>query len=153
MGKKQCAFEGCKALEFRTTEYCLRHKGGLSDKRKPNITGDSLNRLEGKAGIEVLLFFIGIIISLFGYSLLQVEPVSGWFEALINPIVQICGLISIVVGVLFILSPIFAKYGYRIDKLSTSEVSFSEVSFDPSTGMYYLPVEKELSEDKQASEE
>ena len=148
MGKKQCAFEGCKALEFRTTEYCLRHKGGLSDKRKPNITGDSLNELEGKAGNEVLLFFIGIIISLFGYSLLQVEPVSHWFEDLFNPIVQICGLISIVVGVLFILSPIFAKYGYRIDKLSTSEVSF-----DPSTGMYYLPVEKELSKDKQASEE
>ncbi len=149
MGEKQCAFEGCKALEFKTTEYCLRHKGGLSDKRKPNITGDSLNELEGKAGIEVLLFFIGIIISLFGYSLLLVEPVSGWFEALINPIVQICGLISIVVGVLFILSPIFAKYGYRIDNSSTSELSF-----DPSTGMYYyLPTDKELSEEQQTSEE
>jgi hypothetical protein len=147
MGEKQCAFEGCKALEFRTTNYCLRHKGGLSDKRKPNITGDSLNELEGKVGIEVLLFFIGIIISLFGYSLLQAEPVSHWFEGLINPIVQICGLISLVVGVLFILSPIFAKYGYRIDNSSASEMLF-----DPSTGMYYLPVDKEISEDKQTSE-
>lgn len=152
MGEKQCAFEGCKALEFRTTNYCLRHKGGLSDKRKPNITGDSINEIEGKAGIEV--FFIGITISLFGYSLLKAEPVSHWFEGLINPIVQICGLISLVVGVLFILSPIFAKYGYRIDNSSASEIpsSASEIQFDPSTGMYYLPVDNEISEDKQTSE-
>ena len=26
MGKRNCAFEGCNALEFRTSGYCLRHK-------------------------------------------------------------------------------------------------------------------------------
>ena len=31
MGERKCAFEGCNALEFRTTGYCLRHKGGMPD--------------------------------------------------------------------------------------------------------------------------
>ena len=26
MGEKKCAFDGCNALEFRTSGYCLRHK-------------------------------------------------------------------------------------------------------------------------------
>ena len=29
MGERKCAFEGCNALEFRTSGYCLRHKGGI----------------------------------------------------------------------------------------------------------------------------
>ena len=30
MGDRKCAFDGCNALEFRTSGYCLRHEGGLS---------------------------------------------------------------------------------------------------------------------------
>ncbi len=30
MGERKCAFEGCNALEFRTSGYCQRHKGGLA---------------------------------------------------------------------------------------------------------------------------
>ena len=26
MGERNCAFDGCNALEFRTSGYCLRHK-------------------------------------------------------------------------------------------------------------------------------
>ncbi len=29
MGERKCAFEDCNALEFRTSGYCLRHKGGI----------------------------------------------------------------------------------------------------------------------------
>ena len=29
VGERNCAFEGCNALEFRETGYCLSHKGGL----------------------------------------------------------------------------------------------------------------------------
>ena len=29
MGDRKCGFDGCNALEFRTSGYCLRHKGGL----------------------------------------------------------------------------------------------------------------------------
>jgi len=28
MGDNKCAYEGCNALEFRTSGYCLRHKDG-----------------------------------------------------------------------------------------------------------------------------
>ena len=28
MGERKCAYEGCNALEFRTSGYCLRHKNG-----------------------------------------------------------------------------------------------------------------------------
>ena len=28
MGDNKCAYEGCNALEFRTSRYCLRHKDG-----------------------------------------------------------------------------------------------------------------------------
>ena len=38
MGERKCAFEGCNALEFRTSGYCLRHKGGLPDEKNPVIT-------------------------------------------------------------------------------------------------------------------
>ena len=33
MGERKCAFEGCNALEFRTSGYCLRHKGGLPNEK------------------------------------------------------------------------------------------------------------------------
>ena len=33
VGEGKCAFEGCNALEFRTTGYCLRHKGGLPEEK------------------------------------------------------------------------------------------------------------------------
>ena len=29
MGERKCAYDGCNALEFRTSGHCLRHKGGL----------------------------------------------------------------------------------------------------------------------------
>ena len=29
MGDRKCEFDGCNALEFRTSRYCLRHRGGL----------------------------------------------------------------------------------------------------------------------------
>jgi len=29
VGDRKCEFDGCNALEFRTSGYCLRHKGGL----------------------------------------------------------------------------------------------------------------------------
>ena len=34
MGSRKCDFEGCNALEFRTSGYCLRHKGGLPEEKR-----------------------------------------------------------------------------------------------------------------------
>ena len=39
MGERKCGFDGCNALEFRTSGYCLRHKGGLPEEKIPTITG------------------------------------------------------------------------------------------------------------------
>jgi len=33
MGERKCAYDGCNALEFRTSGHCLRHKGGLPDEK------------------------------------------------------------------------------------------------------------------------
>ena len=37
MGDRKCAFDGCNALEFRTSGYCLRHKGGITDVKNFNV--------------------------------------------------------------------------------------------------------------------
>ena len=38
MGDRKCEFDGCNALEFRTSGYCLRHKGGSPDEENPLVT-------------------------------------------------------------------------------------------------------------------
>ena len=141
MGERKCGFDGCNALEFRTTGYCLRHKDG--EKVMKN-TG------EGKesTSIEWILFLVGIPISLFGYRVLQVEPMSHWFENLINPIVQICGIGSLLIGASLLLSPVFARFGFGSDNSSPAKPSF-----DPSTGMFYFPAEQDISEVSGSSEE
>ncbi len=148
MGERRCAFDGCNALEFRVTGYCLRHKEEGLNNRKINAMEDPEDEKEGKVKVEWILFFIGIPISLFGYKLLQVEPVIHWYGELINLIIQIFGVASLVVGVIFLLMPMIEKYEYKIRKSSTSKLSF-----EPSTGMYYLPSNHEAPDEQQTSEE
>ena len=38
MGKRNCAYEGCNALEFRASGFCLRHKGRNNDIKKLSST-------------------------------------------------------------------------------------------------------------------
>ena len=39
MGERKCAYDGCNALEFRTSGHCLRHKGGLPyEKTRYSVT-------------------------------------------------------------------------------------------------------------------
>ena len=35
MGDRKCEFDGCNALEFRTTGFCLQHKGSLASESSP----------------------------------------------------------------------------------------------------------------------
>ena len=60
MGDRKCAFEGCNALEFRTTGYCLRHKGGMPD---VNVIGarERDSRKSDYDFIQVPLILLGII--------------------------------------------------------------------------------------------
>ena len=142
MGERKCAFEGCNALEFRTTGYCLRHKDGNPDERSIPITKDGPGKSISIKGV------FGLILMMFGYRVLQVEPISHWFENLINPIVQICGIGSLLMGASLLLSPVFAKFGFGSDNSSPAKPSF-----DPSTGMFYFPAEQDISEVSGSSEE
>ena len=97
---------------------------------------------KGGTGFEWVLFLIGIPTSYFGYRLLQVEPITNWFENLINPIVQICGAVSLLTGASLILSPVIVRLGFRLyDSPSAA------LSYDPSTGIYYLPASQDTPEE------
>tara|TARA_B100000459_G_scaffold147350_1_gene116631 strand:- start:3125 stop:3571 length:447 start_codon:yes stop_codon:yes gene_type:complete len=148
MGERKCAFDGCNALEFRATGYCLRHKEEGLNTKKIKAIEVPVDEERGKIKIEWTFFLIGIPISFFGYRLLQIEPVIHWYGELINLIFQICGVVSLVVGIIFLLMPIIDKYEYKIRKSSTSELSF-----EPSTGMYYFPANQEGTEEQKVSEE
>ena len=107
-----------------------------------------MSERKGGTGFEWVLFLIGIPASYFGYRLLQVEPITNWFENLINPIVQICGIGSLLIGASLLLSPVFARFGFGSDNSSPAKPSF-----DPSTGMFYFPAEQDVSEESGSSEE
>ena len=67
MGERKCAFEGCNALEFRTTGYCLRHKDGNPDERAIPITKDGSGKSISVKGVfGLILMMFGIPISLTG---------------------------------------------------------------------------------------
>ena len=103
---------------------------------------------KGSTGFDWILFLVGIPISFFGYRVLQVEPITHWFEGLINPIVQICGMGSLLIGVSFLLSPVLERFGFGFDNSSPAKPSF-----DPSTGMFYFPGEQDITEVSGFSEE
>ena len=103
---------------------------------------------KGRKRFEWIPFLVGIPISFFGYRVLQVEPITHWFENLINPIVQICGIASLLIGVSLLLSPVFARFGFGFDISSAAKPSF-----DPSTGMFYFPADQDITEVSGSSEE
>ena len=49
MGDRKCAFEGCNALEFRTSGYCLRHKeeASLGGTGKDDVAPESVILVPG----------------------------------------------------------------------------------------------------------
>ena len=142
MGERKCAYEGCNALEFRTSGYCLRHKDGNSQEKTPAISN-----IDASVSTFINSVF-GLILMIFGYRVLQVEPITHWFEGLINPIVQICGIGSLLIGASLLLSPVFARFGFGSDNSSSAKPSL-----DPSTGMLYFPAEQDVSGESGSSEE
>ena len=90
MGERKCAFEGCNALEFRTTGYCLRHKDGNPDERAIPITKDGPGKsisIKGVFGLILMMF--GIPISLTGAVWLMDNYVVS----------QMAGIILLIIGV------------------------------------------------------
>ena len=90
MGERKCAFEGCNALEFRTTGYCLRHKDGNPSEQAIPIPRDGPGMpisIKGVFGLILMIF--GIPISITG---------AGW---LMDSYVvsQMAGIILLMFGV------------------------------------------------------
>ena len=92
MGENKCAFEGCNALEFRTTGYCLRHKDGNPDEKTPAISN-----IDSTESTSVKSVF-GFILMMFGISMIITGVV--WFmdggpSVVVN---QMCGIIMVMIG-------------------------------------------------------
>ncbi len=91
MGERKCAFEGCNALEFRTTGYCLRHKDANPDKKAIPIPKDGPERpisIKGVFGFILMIF--GIPISITG---------AVWFMDDTYVVSQMAGIILLMFGV------------------------------------------------------
>tara|TARA_X000001036_G_scaffold425616_1_gene452009 strand:+ start:53 stop:388 length:336 start_codon:yes stop_codon:yes gene_type:complete len=91
VGERKCAFEGCNALEFRTTGYCLRHKDANPDKKAIPIPKDGPERpisIKGVFGFILMIF--GIPISITG---------AVWFMDDTYVVSQMAGIILLMFGV------------------------------------------------------
>ena len=61
VGDRKCDFDGCNALEFRTSGYCLRHKDGRAE-IKLDIRKPDTRELSGKGLFDVMSKLLGITI-------------------------------------------------------------------------------------------
>ena len=78
MGERKCAYDGCNALEFRTTGYCLRHNNGatLEKEKEESTHSQSTVNLQNNLEINNLSQIILGLISPFiiTFSLLILFP-------------------------------------------------------------------------------
>ena len=99
MGERKCAYEGCKALEFRTSGFCLRHKEPNNEIKKVSSTlvNESLEIYQDPPRISMLkvigisLLIVGGLIVFLG--ILLMFPLSGGYE--LN---GLAGLLLIIYG-------------------------------------------------------
>ena len=61
MGDRKCDFDGCNALEFRTSGYCHRHQDGQAE-IKLGIRKSDIGGLSGKGFFDVMKKLLGITI-------------------------------------------------------------------------------------------
>ena len=98
MGERKCAFDGCNALEFRTTGYCLRHREGEQSQEiftlESHSTGEK-GSLKEVAGVFLIIF--GILPFLFG-SLLLLGSL-GILETTHNPFEIVAALFFLGIGI------------------------------------------------------
>ena len=99
MGERKCAYEGCKALEFRTSGFCLRHKDPSNEIKKVSSTlvNESLVIYQDPPPFSILKL-IGILLLIVGglsvfLGILLMFPLSGGYE--LN---GLAGLLLIIYG-------------------------------------------------------
>ena len=78
MGERKCAFDGCNALEFRTTEYCLRHKNGINQERALKSTKTKTTLTDESSSSNwrsvLMIFYIIVPFILFLNIITHEEP-------------------------------------------------------------------------------
>lgn len=112
MGDNKCAYDGCNALEFRTTGYCLKHKDGPKTtliveinpvKNEVSEEIDMIDTSNPKHN-NVVWFLIGlfvgpvfaIIMSVISEFLFQIDESGsmGLFSiCIITPLIYIIGIV------------------------------------------------------------
>ena len=105
MGDRNCAFDGCNSLEFRSTGYCLKHKDSQSEQKLKSVQINSVN-YKSNTNYGPTLIIMGFPIIFLGYRL-QSQRITHWFEGLINPIYMMCGFSLIFTGILFLSYGVF----------------------------------------------
>ena len=103
MGERKCAFEGCNALEFRTSGYCLRHKNGTPLENRFSTTNTRVSPSTDSLpfswqGIFIFLS-IAVPIILFGNILTHEEPPGAIAPTgLLNIPCFCCSLLPLLIG-------------------------------------------------------
>ena len=96
MGERKCTFEGCNALEFRTTGYCLRHKDEVANEKNPTIS--NIDSAESNS----IKSFFGIILIIIGFPMLITGLI--WMMDDTYVLSQMAGMIVLLIGI-----PIFGS--------------------------------------------
>ena len=103
MGERKCAFEGCNALEFRTSGYCLRHKDGTPLGKKLSTANTSVSpateppSFSWRKMASFLYFAVPIILFL---NILTHEEPPGAIAptGLLNIPCFVCSLFPLLIG-------------------------------------------------------
>ena len=126
MGDRNCAFEGCNALEFRTSGYCLRHRGGLPDEkthlisRKPKETDKKdIFEIIGRTEIWWIPIIPLLTFPAFGFDLWYIEQTEVYGTDL-SFLYALAFILSFPSRIFLlcspILLPIYAVYLVRINR-------------------------------------
>ena len=126
VGNRNCAFEGCNAPEFRTSGYCLRHRGSSPDEeghlitRKSQETGkENISQIIGRTEIWWIPIIPLLTFPFFGYDLWYIEQteVKGIDLSLLYTLAFILSFPIAILGLFSpILLPIYAVYLVRINR-------------------------------------
>ena len=111
MGDNKCAYEGCNALEFRTSRYCLRHKDGpkttlineINPVKNEISEGVNMANTSTLSHNNVIWFLAGlfagpsfaIIMGILSEFLFQIggESIAVFTMFIISPLVYIIGIV------------------------------------------------------------
>ena len=104
MGERNCAYEGCNALEFRTSGYCLRHKNENLAEKKPRMADSIVTPSTESPSFSWLkmvgFLYIAVPIILFLNILTHEEPPGAIAPTgLLNIPCFVCSLIPLLIVV------------------------------------------------------